>query len=650
MKNKVLLSLLTITAVFAFLLVSAVPAAAAPKPPRLWRTESIRVRPRPTQTVSTVINAALPAGTLDGQAGTTLSATIEAASHWTITYGWTIDKSVTPATLDMFRGDSSVVTYTVTLAKDSGTQAAWVDGQVCVTNGGAVATENLAITAVLQNGYEAPNDFLASASVDVSNNPVLDPAEPGCYNYRVEIPIIEGAYPQPHAGGTYKVTANITITNHSGHLGVPFGPSPSNTTTFINTPILVNDQINVDDTNGGSLMFSTGGSVSYAKTFSCDGDEGTKENTATIRETKQSDSAFVAVNCYELQVSKDAAPSYTRTYNWSIDKEAEPSELTLSVGQQFTVTYSLKLEAVYSDSDWAVAGTILVKNPAPIDAVLTDVSDLISADPQDIQAEVACGVDFPYTLTAGDTLTCNYKSNLLPNADPRTNTASATLQNQPSGTTDFTGKADVIFGDPTTEVDQCVEVTDTYAGSLGKVCYKDLPKTFTYARGVGPYATCGEYEVENTADLRVGENLKGSDSVKIPVNVPCGGCTLTQGYWKTHSSYGPAPYDDTWALIGENSLFFQSLKSWYQVFWTPPAGGNVYFILAHQYMAAKLNALNGAPPTPEVANALTYAETFFDTYLPTSKLPKAVRDQAQAAASLLDQYNNGAIGPGHCSE
>ena len=28
-------------------------------------------------------------------------------------------------------------------------------------------------------------------------------------------------------------------------------------------------------------------------------------------------------------------------------------------------------------------------------------------------------------------------------------------------------------------------------------------------------------------------------------------CTLTQGYWKTHSSYGPAPYDVTWAILGD---------------------------------------------------------------------------------------------------
>ncbi len=46
---------------------------------------------------------------------------------------------------------------------------------------------------------------------------------------------------------------------------------------------------------------------------------------------------------------------------------------------------------------------------------------------------------------------------------------------------------------------------------------------------------------------------------------PCNqGCTLTPGYWKTHSRRGPAPYDDTWAQLGpsqETKAFFLSGKT-----------------------------------------------------------------------------------------
>jgi hypothetical protein len=131
--------------------------------------------------------------------------------------------------------------------------------------------------------------------------------------------------------------------------------------------------------------------------------------------------------------------------------------------------------------------------------------------------------------------------------------------------------------------------------------------------------------------------------------VPCPGCTLTQGYWKTHSSYGPAPYDDAWALIGEDTTFFLSGKSYYQVLWTPPAG-KAYYVLAHQYIAAKLNILNGASSTPSVDAAIAWAESFFNTYTPSSALSRSMRNQVLSYATTLDQYNNGYLGPGHCSE
>ena len=64
---------------------------------------------------------------------------------------------------------------------------------------------------------------------------------------------------------------------------------------------------------------------------------------------------------------------------------------------------------------------------------------------------------------------------------------------------------------------------------------------------------------------------------------PSGGCTLTSGYWKTHSEFGPAPYNDTWAQLpnGASTTFFLSGKTYYQVLWTPAFMGNSYYILAH---------------------------------------------------------------------
>jgi hypothetical protein len=131
---------------------------------------------------------------------------------------------------------------------------------------------------------------------------------------------------------------------------------------------------------------------------------------------------------------------------------------------------------------------------------------------------------------------------------------------------------------------------------------------------------------------------------------PQDGCTLTQGYWKTHSKYGPAPYDSTWAVIGEDTAFFLSGKTWYQAINASSAGGNAYYILARQYIAAKLNIAAGAGTTSAVDAALAGATTFFSTYTPSSTLSPSVRAQAIAWATTLDNYNNGVTGPGHCPE
>ena len=160
--------------------------------------------------------------------------------------------------------------------------------------------------------------------------------------------------------------------------------------------------------------------------------------------------------------------------------------------------------------------------------------------------------------------------------------------------------------------------------------------------------TCDEDEGthNNTATIReTGQH----DSASVTVTCtppPSTGCTATQGYWKNHATGKKA--DPTWALVGgPNAAFFSSGMSWITLFHTSASGGNAYVILAHQYMAARLNVLAGAY-LDHAGQCGPRIATFFSTYTPSSSLTTAVRDQAIATAGLLDAYNNGDIGPGHC--
>ena len=146
------------------------------------------------------------------------------------------------------------------------------------------------------------------------------------------------------------------------------------------------------------------------------------------------------------------------------------------------------------------------------------------------------------------------------------------------------------------------------------------------------------------------------NSVIVDVDIVDDGCTLTQGYWKTHSNCkakGPKR-DDTWDLIlplAENSLFFNSGKDYCEVFDTQSNKKNgKYYILAHQYIAAELNMLAGANPT-DAQVAFNEATILLDTYTPNEVKGNAgLEADCVRLGSILDDYNNGRIGPGHCDD
>jgi hypothetical protein len=163
----------------------------------------------------------------------------------------------------------------------------------------------------------------------------------------------------------------------------------------------------------------------------------------------------------------------------------------------------------------------------------------------------------------------------------------------------------------------------------------------------------GEVNFGSSTELITGwqETVETQSLVGFEIELVYTGCTRSKGYWKTHSIYGPAPYDSDWALLGEDSTFFLSNQSNYEVMWTPPSGGNTYYMLAHQYMATAINILNGADPG-EVQEAFDDATDLFNTYTPEDigalKGNNPIRQEFNSLKSILAQYNGGEIGPGSC--
>lgn len=159
-------------------------------------------------------------------------------------------------------------------------------------------------------------------------------------------------------------------------------------------------------------------------------------------------------------------------------------------------------------------------------------------------------------------------------------------------------------------------------------------------------------------DSGVGSAYAGTFKGQIAYSYTCtppdvGGCTRTQGYWKTHPSAWPV----SGLTIGGVEYTKQQLIGFLK---TPPRG-DASVILGHQLVAALLNEASGAGLLPEVSGTVAAAQAWMETNRDSDgRLPYGIRpapdgypnpsawDEAIGLAALLDLFNNGEFGLSHC--
>ncbi len=148
-----------------------------------------------------------------------------------------------------------------------------------------------------------------------------------------------------------------------------------------------------------------------------------------------------------------------------------------------------------------------------------------------------------------------------------------------------------------------------------------------------------------------------------------GCCTRTRGYWSNHNSVKcPGGQNAnctadgwTWAGDSENNLICNNTAGevkWIDVFDIANNEGcnntgNAWNQLAAQFVAASLNVIhNQACTTADVAIALVQASMFLEANCDPRCIESntGAGDAADAIKDILDEYNNGVRGPGHCEE
>jgi len=172
-----------------------------------------------------------------GQSGTGITATKTAVGYneRRITYDWTVANDTPITDLGALGdGDCATVNYTLTATRTvvSDVTVTGVRGTIFVTNDGAVATEGLTIVDQIQfKSGGGPFADLAGASITMTPGTQLAPGETRAFPYDIQFTQV--------AGAQYRNTADVTITNHSGHIGTPFGPEARAEFTIPATPTVV---------------------------------------------------------------------------------------------------------------------------------------------------------------------------------------------------------------------------------------------------------------------------------------------------------------------------------------------------------------------------------------------------------------------------
>jgi uncharacterized repeat protein (TIGR01451 family) len=199
---------------------------------------------------------------------------------------------------------------------------------------------------------------------------------------------------------------------------------------------------------------------------------------ATTSPTKPS---YPSKSYSTLKVTKTAVAKYERTYDWTITKQATPQSPVTTPNSTATFSYTVTVtKGTPVDGNYTVTGVITVKNPGKKPVTGVTVTDAIKNGPTCV---VSDGTNL--TVPAYGTITVPYTCSLDSKTDG-TNKATVTW---------YGGKAyayaPFAFGEPTTVVNDAVDVTDRFNNGATTILGSGITesKVFTYDQTVTVPAT-----------------------------------------------------------------------------------------------------------------------------------------------------------------
>ena len=570
-----------------------------------------------------------------------------------LAYDWLISKTASVQELNLLAGEESSIDYTIEVEKTGSTTYYAIKGIVSITN--TNPDSYLFITVMEQvNGSQVMLD-----GANMYGYASIPPAVTKEFSYTLvseekpadgmAITFMANEYTDQIKSTAYSFTdvnhitavENDTVTVTDSYDNKIWNDVDTSSVFTYSRPVYTYDLIQSDFING---------IYSY-----------TLPNTAKIIEANKTASADVDINCYAPVVSQLTNGSFERSCIWNALKTSDSANYTVMQGETLDIPFEVKVDATFSDENYVLEGTVKLYNPHPSQSMEVQLSDMFNYTQIALEKSVV-------QIEPGSTVEVSF-SHKLDQAQSGYNSAIADLNG-----ISFTTFQNVTFAEPVEVNNGIITVTDNMLDApLGTVKYTDpLPVYFNYTITKGPDYT-GETETIHNIVSITGENdtliTNSACSVVITVKPndetdpdpdpepqPSGsGCTLTPGYWKTHSAES-GKYDIKWTNLPdmdqdgkeeyEKEMFYTSGMSYLEVISSPTVGDS-YIILSRAFGAANLNILAGSDPT-DVVDEMMQAKDLLSNY--TIESAEQVRDLFVSVAATLDKYNNGIIGPGHCND
>lgn len=296
----------------------------------------------------------------------------------------------------------------------------------------------------------------------------------------------------------------------------------------------------------GALIFNYAGGAT----------SGGGEYTPNNRSGNQADISHVMFCWYgRFGATIEGAGLYTRDYDWAIAKAAS-APASIPKGTPLLVDYTVTMTRGWTDRDFMIDGSVTVINSG---YGATGVVTGVDADIGGLAADIDCGgITFPKTMVDGESFTCDY-SLIVPDATSRLETWTVSVdESGPWRSTTFTDQ--VVFGEPTTLIDDLVTIFDTRVpAGLGTLT---APGTVNYSVTYGPYDACVPVLIENIASFMTDDNEEtGADTAAVTVGVT--GCSTDVG----------AELGTAFAYSGTPSTSFSALGLATRWGWTINFGG-----------------------------------------------------------------------------